>query len=61
MICCYREKHIENTISWISPIVNSSDAALRATTGQEGWGRFCHVVYVSLVDESHSISTDEPG
>ena len=25
--------------------MNSSDSALRATTGQEGLDRFCHVVY----------------
>jgi hypothetical protein len=25
--------------------VNSSDFALRATPGQEGWGLFCHVAY----------------
>jgi hypothetical protein len=29
----------------MSPLVNSSDFALRATPGQEGWGRFYHVVY----------------
>ena len=29
------------------PLVNLSDFALRATPGQEGWGRFCHVVYPS--------------
>ena len=45
MVCYYGQYHSETTISWISPIVNSSDSALRATTGQEGWGRFCHVVY----------------
>ena len=37
--------HSEDTTFWISLIVNSSDSALRATTGQEGWGRFCQVVY----------------
>ena len=45
MACYYKKYHIENTISWISPIVNPSDSALRAMAEQEGWGRFCHVVY----------------
>jgi hypothetical protein len=45
MVRYYSQYHSENTNSWISPIVKSSDSALRATTGQEGWGRFCHVVY----------------
>jgi hypothetical protein len=45
MICYYSQYNSENTISWIPPIVNSSDSALRATTGQEGLGRFCQVVY----------------
>jgi len=38
-----RNNH-EGTILRIPHLVNSSDFALRATTGQEGWGRFCHVV-----------------
>ena len=45
MACDYSHYHSEDKIFWISQIVNSSDLALRATTGQEGWGRFCHVVY----------------
>ena len=35
----------DSAITWIFPQVNSSDFALRATTGQEGWCLFCHVVY----------------
>ena len=45
MVRYYTQHHSANTIFWISPLVNSSDSALRATTGQEGWDRFCHVVY----------------
>jgi hypothetical protein len=44
MVCYYIRYHSESTILWMSPLVNSSDFALRATTGQEGWGPFCHVV-----------------
>ena len=36
MVRYYSQYHSEDTIFWISPIVNSSEFALRATTGQEG-------------------------
>jgi hypothetical protein len=44
-VCYYGQYHSGGTNFWISQIVKSSDSALRATTGQEGWGRSCHVVY----------------
>ena len=44
MGCYYNQYHKGNTLSWIFHQMNSSDFALRATTGQEGWGQFCHVV-----------------
>jgi hypothetical protein len=41
---CFAIQNLADQINYLK-IVNSSDFALRATTGQEGWGRFCHVVY----------------
>jgi len=55
MGCYYNPYHRGNTISWIFHQVNSSDFALRATTGQEGWGRFCHVVYPTGKAGGHQI------
>jgi len=45
MVRYYSRYYRESPICWIPLLVNSSDSALRATTGQEGWGRFCRVVY----------------
>ena len=41
---CFAIQSLSDQINYLK-IVNSSDFALRATTGQEGWGRFCQVVY----------------
>jgi hypothetical protein len=40
MVCYYIRYQSKSTILWISLLVNSSDFALRATTGQEGWDLF---------------------
>jgi len=55
MVRYYTRYRGESPIFRISPSVNSSDSDLRATTEQEGWGRFCHVVYPTGKAGGHQI------
>jgi len=45
MACYFSQYCYDSANLWIYLLVSSSDFALRATTGQEGWHLFCHVVY----------------
>ncbi len=45
MACYFSQYCYDSANLWIYLLVYSSDFALRATTGQEGWHLFCHVVY----------------
>ena len=45
MVHYYTQYHSASTNFWISSLVNSPDFAVRATMGQEGWDRFCQIVY----------------